>query len=97
MINDGHKPKTSRGITEEDVINSLLDKNSSLKVIQAVLLSIDIYEQDILSVDNENKTINNEDKWNHCNHMPMLSLLGGNHCLPLFHMAKRFIWLNETK
>ena len=29
--------------------------------------------------------------------MPMLSLLGGNHCLPLFHMAKRFIWINETK
>ena len=29
--------------------------------------------------------------------MPMLSLLGGNHCLPLSHMAKRFIWFNETK
>ena len=27
----------------------------------------------------------------------MLSLLGANHCLPLFHMTKRFIWLNETK
>ena len=29
--------------------------------------------------------------------MPMLSLLGANRCLTLFHMAKRFIWLNETK
>ena len=29
--------------------------------------------------------------------MPMLSLLGANHRLPLFHTAKRFIWLNETK
>ena len=27
----------------------------------------------------------------------MLSLLGANHCLPLFHMAKGSIWLNETK
>ena len=27
----------------------------------------------------------------------MLSLLGANYRLPLFHMAKRFIWLNETK
>ena len=27
----------------------------------------------------------------------MLSLLGENHRLPLFHMAKSFIWLNETK
>ena len=38
-----------------------------------------------------------KDKWNYCNHMPMLSLLGANHCLPLFHMPKCFIWLNETK
>ena len=29
--------------------------------------------------------------------MPMLLLLGANNCLPLFHMDKRFIWLNETK
>ena len=29
--------------------------------------------------------------------MPMLSLIGGNHCLPLFHMAKLFIFLNETR
>ena len=27
----------------------------------------------------------------------MLSLLGENHLLPLFHMAKRFIWINETQ
>ena len=27
----------------------------------------------------------------------MLSLLGANHLPPLFHMAKSFIWLNETK
>ena len=27
----------------------------------------------------------------------MLSLMGGNHLLPLFHMAKLFIWVNETK
>ena len=29
--------------------------------------------------------------------MTMLSFLGVNHRLPLFHMAKRFIWLNEEK
>ena len=27
----------------------------------------------------------------------MLSLLGENNSLPLFHMAKRFIWIEETK
>ena len=29
--------------------------------------------------------------------MRMLSLLWINHRLPLFHMAKRFIWINEKK
>ena len=29
--------------------------------------------------------------------MPMFSLLGANHHLTLFHMDKRFIWINETK
>ena len=30
-------------------------------------------------------------------HIPMFSLLGGNHRLPLFHMSKHFIWINEIK
>ena len=29
--------------------------------------------------------------------MPIQSLLEGNHRLPLFHTAKSFIWLEETK
>ena len=29
--------------------------------------------------------------------MPMLSLLVENRRLPLFHMSKRFIWIDETK
>ena len=29
--------------------------------------------------------------------MPMLSLLVANHLLYLFHMAKNFIWISETK
>ena len=27
----------------------------------------------------------------------MLSLLGANHRLPIFHMAKHFIWIEERK
>ena len=38
-----------------------------------------------------------KDRWNHFNNMPMQSLLGRNHCLPIFHMAKTFIWIKETK
>ena len=28
--------------------------------------------------------------------MPMLPLLVANNCLPLLHMAKGFIWIEET-
>ena len=28
--------------------------------------------------------------------MPMLPLLMANHCQPLLHMDKRFIWIEET-
>ena len=50
----------------------------------------------MLEVDNYKKT-KNKDIWNYCHHMPMLLLLGANHCLPLIHMAKHFISINETK
>ena len=47
-------------------------------------------------VEKENKKIKNRDGWNYFHHMPILPLLGDNNHLPLFHMAKRFIWLAET-
>ena len=68
-----------------------------LKVIKSVIFSIHTYEQDMIAVGNENKKIKIKDKRNYCHHMPMVSLLGANHRLPLFHMAKCFIWINETK
>ena len=43
------------------------------------------------------RKIKNKDRWNHCNHIPMQSLLETNHRLSLFHVAKSFIWLEETK
>ena len=73
----------------------MLAKKISLKLIQSAISSIDTYKQDIISVGNENKKIAVKDRWNYCNHMPMISLLGANHCLPLFHMAKSFICFNE--
>ena len=51
----------------------------------------------MISVGNENKTIKNKERWNYYHCMPMISLLGANHRLPLFHMTTRFIWLNVAK
>ena len=54
-INDTNESKISKGKTEEYVVSSLLAKTFSLKLIQAVIFSIDTYEQDIISVGNKKK------------------------------------------
>ena len=51
----------------------------------------------MIKVGNEKKKVKTKERWNYCYRMTMLSLLGDNHRLPLFHMAKRFIWINEIK
>ena len=51
----------------------------------------------MIEVGNESKNIKNKYRWNYFHNMPMLSLLGENHRLPLFHMSKHFVLLNETK
>ena len=63
----------------------MLYKTFLLKLIQAVLFSINTYKQYTIEVGDE-KNIKNKDIWDYCNHMPMLSLLGVNNYLPLFHM-----------
>ena len=95
-INDSNESKISNCKIEKAFIISLLAKQFSLKVTQAVIFSINTYKQDIITVGNKNQK-KFKDRWNYCNNIPMLSLFGANHRLPLFHMAKHFIWLNETK
>ena len=58
----------------------------------------DIYnhEKEILEVGYENKRIETKDKWNQLNIIDIQYLLGTNHRLHLSHMAKRYIWIEET-
>ena len=51
-INDTNESKLSKNKTKKALISSLLAKNFSLKVIQAVILSINTYEQDMIEVEN---------------------------------------------
>ena len=51
----------------------------------------------MIAVQTENNKIKNKDIWNYFHHMPMLPLLGANHCLPLFHIDELFIWMEEIK
>ena len=50
----------------------------------------------MIAVGNENRKIKNKDRWGYCHHMPMLPLLRYNHCLPLLHISKHFICIEET-
>ena len=78
----------SIGITEEDVISILLDKIFLLKVIQAVIFSIDTYEQDIISVGNENKKISSN-----TNGIIVIIFLC-YHCWGQIIVYPYFIWIN---
>ena len=59
------------------------------------MFNIENHEKEILAVGHENRTIQTKDKWNQLNIMGIQSLLGTNHLLPLSHMAKTYIWLEE--
>ena len=58
------------------------------------MFSIDNHEKDILAVGYWKK-IETEYKWNQLKLIYIKSLLGTNHLLPLSHMAKSYIWLEE--
>ena len=42
------------------------------------------------------KKTKNKDRWNYFHHFPICPLLGDNHCLPLLHTDKGFLYLYET-
>ena len=56
-MNDANESKLSKYKTEEYLISSLLAKNFSLKLIQAVNFSINTYKKDMIEFGNENKKI----------------------------------------
>ena len=58
--------------------------------------NIENHNNEILAVGYKNKTIENKDKWNQMNLLDMQSMLGTNWCMPLLHISKSYIWLEET-
>ena len=73
----------------------MLTINFPIKIIQSTIISVNTYKKKIIEIGNKNEKIKNRDKWNYCHDFPILTLLGDNHRLPLIHMAKCFIWLEE--
>ena len=59
------------------------------------MFKIDNYEKDILVIGYKNKENQTEYKWNELKFINIQYLLCTNHCLPLSHMAKSYILLEE--
>ena len=78
-------------------MSSLLAKTISLKVIQAVILFINTYEQDMIAVENENQKMKTKTDgiifiiclFYHCWGIIIV--------YPYFIWINVFIWINETK
>ena len=74
---------------QENNINRLLLKRSTIKLIDLILSNIVIYEKNISSDDFINKKIETKHKWNQIHILSMESVLGANFRIPLIHMSNR--------
>ena len=60
------------------------------------MFNIDQHEKDILAVNYIKEKTETKDKWNQMNILNVQSMLGANCRMPLLHMSKSYIWLEET-
>ena len=60
------------------------------------MFNIEYQEKYSLAVGYQNQKNQTEDKCNQLNLMDIKSMLGTNHCLTLSHIAKSYMWLEET-
>ena len=51
----------------------------------------------MIEIGKKNKQIKIKDKWNYCHHMPIFLFWGDNYFLPLLHMYKSIIWIEEIE
>ena len=72
--------------TQENIINRLLSKSFTKKLIDLMLSNIVTYEMNITSDYFINKKIETKDKWNQLYLLSMESVLGANCRIPLIHM-----------
>ena len=49
----------------------------------------------MIAVGNKTDKNKSKDRWNYFHRMTMLPFLVANHCIPLLHMDKRFIWMEK--
>ena len=81
---------------QENIMNRLLLKKFTKKLIDLILSDIVRYEKNISSDDFINRKIETKDKWNQIHLLSMESVLGANFRILLIHMPNRKIYIQET-
>ena len=76
---------------QENLINRLLLKRFTIKLIDLILSNIVRYEKNISSDDFINRKIETKDKWNQIHLLSMEFMLGANCRIPLIYMSNRKI------
>ena len=82
--------------TQENIINRLLSKRFTNKLIDMMLSKIITYDTTMTSDDYVEKKIKAKVKWNQINPISMESVLGSNCRIPLLHMSKRKVYIEVT-
>ena len=67
-----------------------------MKIIDLILSNIVQYEKDILAVEYINQKTETKNKWNQINILDMEYMLVANCRMPLLHISKSHIWIEET-
>ena len=97
MINITNESKWVKIKKEEALIRILLTINFLLKVIQSIIISVNIHKQKMIWIWNENKKIRIKDKWNYCHNIPTLPFLKSRYRLQLLHVHKYLSGLKKQK
>ena len=82
--------------SHENIRNRILLKRFTIKLIDLILSNIVRYKKNISAEDFINKKTETKNKWNQIRLLSMESMLGANCRIPLIHMSKRKIWIEET-
>ena len=67
-----------------------------MEIIDLILSNIVQYEKEIFAVEYINQKIETKYKWNQINVLDMESMLEANCRMPLLHISKSYIWIEET-
>ena len=74
------------------MIECLMSMNLPLELVNHVIGTIALCNHIIPELEKENRNQSRNDKWEYCDVIPILPLLGVNHGSPIFPMSNAFLY-----